>query len=106
MPTYEYHCDECGADFELFQSIKARPIRKCPTCGKRRVRRLIGTGAGIIFKGNGFYATDYRSDSYRQAAKEDKPAGEAEKKKGEKKEAEGKGQAEAEKPSDKNQAAE
>ena len=77
------------------------PNRAGPTCGKRRVRRLIGTGAGIIFKGNGFYATDYRSDSYKQAAKEDKPPGEADKKK-----AEGKGQAEAEKPSDKNQAAE
>jgi len=71
MPTYDYHCEACGADFELFQSIKAAPIRKCPECGKRRVRRLIGTGAGIIFKGTGFYATDYRSDSYKQDATKD-----------------------------------
>ena len=57
MPTYEYHCDACGAEFELFQSIKAKPISKCPTCGRRRVRRLIGIGAGVIFKGSGFYST-------------------------------------------------
>ncbi len=73
MPTYDYHCDACGADFEKFQSIKANPIRKCPECGKSRARRLIGAGAGIIFRGSGFYATDYRSDSYKQAAQKDKP---------------------------------
>ena len=73
MPTYEYQCDACGHEFEKFQSITAPAIRKCPECGKRKVRRLIGTGAGIIFKGSGFYETDYRSDSYRQAAKADKP---------------------------------
>ena len=101
MPTYEYHCDECGADFELFQSIKAKPIKKCPACGKRRARRLIGTGAGVIFKGNGFYATDYRSDSYTQAANKDKPASE-----GDKKKAGGAGEPKAEKPSAKDQAAE
>ena len=73
MPTYEYHCDACGADFELFQSITAKPVRKCPKCGKGSARRLIGTGAGIIFKGCGFYTTDYRSDSYKKAAEKDTP---------------------------------
>ena len=58
MPTYEYQCDACGAKFELFQSITSKPIKKCPECSKRRVRRLIGAGAGIIFKGSGFYVTD------------------------------------------------
>lgn len=72
MPTYDYECDACGAKFEKFQSIKAPSIRKCPSCGKLAVRRLIGAGAGIIFKGSGFYQTDYRSDSYRKAAASDK----------------------------------
>ena len=67
MPTYEYICDSCQHHFEKFQSIKARPIRKCPECGKHSVQRLIGAGAGIIFKGSGFYETDYRSDSYKKA---------------------------------------
>src|SRR3954468_15966306 len=69
MPTYEYQCDECGNKFEKFQSIKSGPIRKCPKCGKNKVRRLISTGAGLIFKGSGFYITDYRSDSYKEKAK-------------------------------------
>ncbi len=69
MPTYEYQCDACGNKFEKFQSIKSAPIRKCPNCGKNKVRRLIGTGAGLIFKGSGFYITDYRSDSYKEKAK-------------------------------------
>ena len=69
MPTYEYQCDACGNKFEKFQSIKSAPIRKCPRCGKNKVRRLIGTGAGLIFKGSGFYITDYRSDSYKEKAK-------------------------------------
>ena len=60
MPTYDYQCDACGHRFEKFQSITARPVRKCPQCGKNRVRRLIGTGAGVIFKGSGFYITDYK----------------------------------------------
>ena len=77
MPTYDYECDACGGRFEKFQSMTARPIRKCPLCGKMKVRRLIGTGAGIIFKGSGFYQTDYRSDSYRKAADKDKTAGKA-----------------------------
>ena len=71
MPTYAYKCDYCEHEFELFQSITAKPIRKCPQCSKHKVRRLIGTGAGILFKGSGFYETDYRSDSYQKAAKEE-----------------------------------
>lgn len=74
MPTYDYKCEACGHAFEQFQSIKAEPIRKCPSCGKRKVRRLIGTGAGVIFKGSGFYQTDYRSDSYKKSAQGEKPA--------------------------------
>ena len=69
MPTYEYQCDACGNKFERFQSIKSGPIRKCPKCGKNKVRRLISTGAGMIFKGSGFYITDYRSESYKEKAK-------------------------------------
>ena len=76
MPTYEYKCDACGFKFEKFQSIKSAPIRKCPHCGKNRVKRLIGTGAGLIFKGGGFYETDYRSEAYKSAAKADAKAGE------------------------------
>ncbi len=75
MPTYEYKCDACGHVFEKFQSITAAPIRKCPQCDKFSVRRLIGTGAGLIFKGSGFYITDYRSDSYKNAAKSETGAG-------------------------------
>ncbi len=74
MPTYDYQCDACGHEFEKFQSITAPAVKKCPECGKLKVRRLIGTGAGIIFKGSGFYETDYRSESYKQAAQKDKPA--------------------------------
>jgi len=72
MPTYAYKCDHCSHEFELFQSITAKPVRKCPECGKLKVRRLIGTGAGILFKGSGFYETDYRSESYQKAAKAEK----------------------------------
>src|SRR5690349_16421421 len=71
MPTYEYKCDACGATFERFQSITAQPIKRCPECGKAKVRRLIGTGAGLIFKGSGFYITDYRDKSYADKAKAD-----------------------------------
>jgi putative FmdB family regulatory protein len=74
MPTYEYKCDACGHKFEKFQSITAAPIRKCPECGKNKVKRLIGTGAGLIFKGSGFYITDYRSDAYKNAAKSESGA--------------------------------
>lgn len=72
MPTYEYVCDACGYGFERFQSITDKTMRKCPDCGERKLRRLIGTGGGIIFKGAGFYETDYRSDSYKAAARQDK----------------------------------
>ena len=75
MPTYEYKCGNCGYEFEQFQSIKARPLRKCPRCGKSALNRLIGTGAGIIFKGSGFYETDYRSDSYKKAQKKETEGG-------------------------------
>ncbi|MBN2020868.1 MAG: zinc ribbon domain-containing protein [Sedimentisphaerales bacterium] len=81
MPTYEYNCENCEHRFEKFQVITAKPLRKCPECGKDSLKRLIGTGAGVIFKGSGFYATDYRSESYKQAAKS-----ETSKKAGEKKE--------------------
>ena len=75
MPTYDYECGACGHRFELFQSITARAVRKCPECRRLKVRRLIGSGAGIIFKGSGFYQTDYRSESYNKAAEKDKQAG-------------------------------
>jgi putative FmdB family regulatory protein len=67
MPTYEYACDRCGHQFEQFQSISAHPLRRCPACGRNRLQRLIGAGAGVIFKGSGFYQTDYRSESYKKA---------------------------------------
>jgi putative FmdB family regulatory protein len=76
MPTYDYQCRACGHRWELFQSIKAEPEKKCPKCGKRRAERVIGPGAGIIFKGSGFYQTDYRSSDYKKAAEADKKAGE------------------------------
>jgi len=65
MPTYDYVCDDCGYNFEEFQSITADPLTKCPKC-RGHVRRLIGAGNGFLFKGNGFYITDYRSESYRK----------------------------------------
>jgi putative FmdB family regulatory protein len=74
MPTYDFQCDACGHEFEKFQSMTAKPIRKCPECGKNKVRRLIGTGGGILFKGSGFYQTDYRSSKYHEAAKKDTAA--------------------------------
>ncbi len=73
MPTYDYGCEECGYHFEKFQSIKARKLTRCPRC-RGKVRRLIGTGAGILFKGSGFYQTDYRSASYREGEKKEKEA--------------------------------
>src|SRR5438093_13733938 len=69
MPTYEYKCSACGYEFERFHSITAEPIKRCPECGKAKVKRLLGTGAGLIFKGSGFYITDYRSEGYKNAAK-------------------------------------
>jgi len=72
MPTYEYICENCGSELEKFQSITARPLRKCPDCGKSNLKRLVGTGSGIIFKGSGFYQTDYRSQSYKEGEKSEK----------------------------------
>jgi len=74
MPTYDYQCDACGHVFEEFQSMTARPRRVCPACKKRRLRRLIGTGSALLFKGSGFYATDYRSSDYKREAKADAPS--------------------------------
>ena len=70
MPTYDYECDACGHTFELFQSISEPVKKKCPECGKPKLRRLFGTGAAVMFKGSGFYQTDYRSDSYKKARRE------------------------------------
>lgn len=81
MPTYEYSCTKCGQTFEASQSMRDEPFRECPKelCrlpkwGHGKVKRLVGTGAGVIFKGTGFYSTDYRSPSYKEAAKKDAPA--------------------------------
>ncbi|MEY3230055.1 MAG: hypothetical protein RL689_142 [Planctomycetota bacterium] len=72
MPTYDYRCKVCGHEFEYFQSMKDDALRKCPACKKSSLERLIGTGAAILFKGSGFYETDYRSESYKKAAEADK----------------------------------
>ena len=71
MPTYDYKCANCDHTFEEFQSITAQTLKKCPSCGKKKLQRLIGAGAGLIFKGSGFYTTDYRNDSYTNSAKND-----------------------------------
>jgi putative FmdB family regulatory protein len=89
MPTYAYRCDACGHEFDEFQPITAKSMRKCPKCGKQQLRRLLGTGSGIIFKGSGFYQTDYRSDGYRKAAGGDSKAGAAKKDTSKKDEASG-----------------
>ena len=80
MPTYEYACEKCGQNFDAFQSMRDEAFRECPkelcrlpTWGHGKVKRLLGTGAGIIFKGSGFYITDYRSSSYKEAAKKEAP---------------------------------
>ena len=82
MPTYEYHCEKCGKNFDAFQSMRDEPFRQCPKdlCrmakwGRGKVKRLLGTGAGVIFKGSGFYSTDYRSASYKEAAKKETAGG-------------------------------
>jgi putative FmdB family regulatory protein len=84
MPNYDYECEKCGKTFEAFQSMKDKAFETCPeasclmeTWGKGKVRRLLGTGAGLIFKGSGFYITDYRSEGYKQAAKQDSGSGAA-----------------------------
>ena len=75
MPTYEYECKKCKRIFDVFQSITAKPLQKCPSC-KGSIRRLIGRGAGIIFKGSGFYQTDYRSENYKKGAAAEKKSAE------------------------------
>lgn len=75
MPTYDYECDACSHAFEEFQSMLDKPLKKCPKCKKPKLRRLIGTGAAILFKGSGFYQTDYRSEAYKSAAKADDAKG-------------------------------
>lgn len=84
MPTYEYVCDKCGHQFDFYQSIKEQPLKTCPEdkCGlkkwgKGKVKRAIGAGAGLIFKGSGFYITDYRSENYKAGAKKETAAGES-----------------------------
>jgi putative FmdB family regulatory protein len=77
MPTYDYICGSCGHEFEAFESIKADPQKDCPKCDTSSLRRKIGPGAAILFKGSGFYQTDYRSDSYKKAAKADSSSGAA-----------------------------
>jgi putative FmdB family regulatory protein len=81
MPTYEYHCEKCGQNFDTFQSMNDQPLRECSKelCrqkkwGHGKLKRLLGTGAGLIFKGSGFYTTDYRSSSYQEGAKKEAPA--------------------------------
>jgi putative FmdB family regulatory protein len=81
MPTYEYRCEKCQGTFEVFQSMKDPPLEVCPkekclldTWGRGKAKRLLGTGAGLIFKGSGFYITDYRSPSYRESAKKESGA--------------------------------
>jgi putative FmdB family regulatory protein len=71
MPTYEYECESCGKTFELFQSITERPVKKCPACGRRKAQRRIGSGGAVIFKGSGFYKTDYRSEEYKRRTREE-----------------------------------
>ena len=73
MPTYDYECDACGHAFELFQNISDSVKKKCPSCKKMKLQRLLGGGAGFLFKGSGFYTTDYRSENYKSSASKDKP---------------------------------
>src|SRR5215471_205427 len=75
MPTYEYECRACNHRFEELQSFSEASLKKCPVCKKKKLHRLIGAGAAIIFKGSGFYQTDYRSDSYKSAAKAEEKVG-------------------------------
>jgi putative FmdB family regulatory protein len=77
MPTYEYICDACGNRFEKFQSMTSTPIKQCPACKKNKARRLISAGAGLIFKGSGFYITDYRSEGYKKDANAESGGGDS-----------------------------
>ncbi|MBA3883193.1 MAG: zinc ribbon domain-containing protein [Chthoniobacterales bacterium] len=96
MPTYDYFCEKCGKNFEAFQSMRDQAFTQCPqekcqqeNWGQGKVKRLLGTGAGLIFKGSGFYITDYRSNSYKEAAKKDAPPSAAGEKPGTAKESSG-----------------
>lgn len=73
MPSYDYICDNCQYSFEEFQSMASKPLKKCPKCGKRKLKRLIGAGAGILFKGQGFYKNDYPSESYKKGKEKENP---------------------------------
>jgi len=81
MPTYEYICQICQHRFEKFQSITAKPLQRCPKCGKNGLKKVIGSGAGILFRGSGFYQTDYRTQSYKKAAEKEKTSPEKKTKK-------------------------
>jgi len=89
MPTYDYRCKACSNVWEEWQSITAEPTKKCPKCGKAKAERVIGPGAGILFRGSGFYITDYRSDSYKKSAKADAGSGGKSESKSEGKKSEG-----------------
>jgi putative FmdB family regulatory protein len=80
MPTYEYQCQHCGHEFELFQQMSDSVKKKCPECKTLKLKRLIGAGSAVVFKGSGFYETDYRSDSYKKDAKAAKESGKGKKK--------------------------
>ncbi len=103
MPTYDYLCDACDHAFELFQSITADAEKKCPECGKKKLRRLIGPGAAIVFKGSGFYQTDYRSDSYKKSAEADSKPTDGDSKKESKSEAKSEVKSESKSSGDKSQ---
>ncbi|MHC5053086.1 MAG: FmdB family zinc ribbon protein [Planctomycetota bacterium] len=79
MPTYEYECQACEEVHEVFHGMNEPGPKKCPTCGKRKLKKLLSAGAGFIFKGDGFYTTDYRSKDYKEKAKKDKDAASAKK---------------------------
>ena len=74
MPTYEYLCQSCGNEFELFQQMSAPVKKKCSECGKLKLKRLVGRGSAVMFKGSGFYETDYRSESYKKEERAEKDA--------------------------------
>jgi putative FmdB family regulatory protein len=99
MPTYDYRCKACDHRLELFQNMSEAPKRKCPECGKLTLERLIGAGAGILFKGKGFYQTDYRSESYKEAAKKEQGETKSESKPETKVEGETKSKSDSKKPS-------
>ena len=80
MPTYDYRCEACGHEFELFQQMSAAVETTCPECGEESLRRLVGTGGAILFKGSGFYETDYRSASYKKAADSERKSNDSDKK--------------------------